>query len=186
MRWIRLHYLYPNTITDALVEAMACTRRVVKYVDLPLQHAHPGVLQRMRRGGSAESHLRLLAKFRNAMPEVALRSTFIVGFPGETEEDFQTLLDFVEQARFDHLGAFAYSHEEGTGAHATVEDDVPEPVKQDRLDRLMALQMEISRGFNESLVGRRMKVLVDGEGEGPPVRFVGRTEMDAPEVDGEV
>jgi len=186
LRWVRLHYLYPNTITDSLVEAMARARRVVKYVDLPLQHAHPDVLHRMRRGGSAESHLHLLSKFRQSMPSVALRSTFIVGFPGETDAEFQALLDFVNEVRFHHLGAFTYSHEEGTGAHETFEDDVPEPVKQDRLERLMACQQRIAFERSREMVGRQVEVLVEGAHAETEHLLVGRMSTQAPDVDGQV
>ena len=123
LRWIRLHYLYPNSVTPLLVDAMARLEKVVEYVDLPLQHAHPAMLRRMRRGGSAEGHLALVERFRAAMPGAALRTTLIVGFPGETEEEFGALLAFVAEARFDHLGAFTYSHEDGTRAFA-LDDDV--------------------------------------------------------------
>jgi ribosomal protein S12 methylthiotransferase len=185
LAWIRVHYLYPNTITPGLVERMARARRVVPYVDLPLQHAHPAVLRRMRRGGSAASHLRLVARLREAMPEVALRSTFIVGFPGETEAEFASLLEFVERVRFRHLGVFTYSAEEGTSA-AALADDVPEEIKRERRDRLMALQQPIAFAANASLVGRRLPVLVAGAHPETEHLLVGRTAEQAPEVDGQV
>jgi len=185
LRWIRVHYLYPNTVTDSLIEAMAKAERVLDYVDIPLQHGHPEMLKRMRRGGSADSHLALLDRFRAAMPHVVLRSTFIVGFPGETEEEFDALCDFVRRVRFDHLGVFSYSHEEGTSAHA-LDDDVPEQLKQERLDRLMTLQQEIAFENNRARIGRRVEVLVEGAHPETEHLLVGRTRGQAPDVDGQV
>lgn len=185
LRWVRLHYLYPNSVTTGLIEAMARLGKVVKYVDMPLQHADPGVLGRMRRGGSAESHARLLERFRAAMPDVALRSTFIVGFPGESERDFETLLRFVEDVRFDHLGVFRYSHEEETPAFALA-DDVPEEVKDRRYAALMELQQGIVAARNRELVGRRVEVLVEGPHADTEHLLVGRMSTQAPDVDGQV
>jgi ribosomal protein S12 methylthiotransferase len=185
LRWIRVHYLYPNTITERLIETMAAGARVLDYVDLPLQHAHPATLRRMRRGGSAEAFLDLLGRFRRAMPEATLRSTFIVGFPGETEAEFEALLQFVRRAQLDHLGAFTYSHEEGTTAHALA-DDVPEPLKQERLERLMACQQPLAFARNRRLVGRRVEVLVEGAHPETEHLLVGRTRGQALEVDGRV
>ncbi len=185
LRWIRLHYLYPNTITQKLIDTMAALPRVVDYVDLPLQHAHPATLKRMRRGGSGETHLKLLDRFRAAMPDGALRSTFIVGFPGETEEEFAALLEFVDAARFDHLGVFTYSHEESTPAYTTV-DDVPTEVKESRRDRLMELQRGIATAANEGRVGRTVEVLVEGAHAETEHLLVGRTRGQALDVDGQV
>jgi ribosomal protein S12 methylthiotransferase len=185
LRWIRVHYLYPNTVTDALVAAMADLPRVVPYVDMPLQHAHPDTLRRMRRGGSGESHLALLDKFRKAIPGAAMRSTFIVGFPGETDAEFDALLAFVEEARFDHLGVFTYSHEESTGAFASI-DDVPATVKESRKDALMEAQQRIAFARNETLVGREVDVLVEGAHEDTDDLLVGRMATQAPDVDGQV
>jgi ribosomal protein S12 methylthiotransferase len=185
LRWIRLHYLYPNTITQKLIDTMAALPRVVDYVDLPLQHAHPEMLKRMRRGGSAESHKKLLDRFRAAMPEGALRSTFIVGFPGETDDEFQALLDFVADVRFDHLGVFTYSHEESTPAHDRV-DDVPEELKQERRERLMELQHGIAAEANRQRVGRTVEVLVEGAHPETEHLLVGRTRGQALDVDGQV
>jgi ribosomal protein S12 methylthiotransferase len=185
LRWIRVHYLYPNTVTDHLIETMARLPRVVKYVDMPLQHAHPATLDRMRRGGSAERHRDLLGRFRAAMPDAALRTTFIVGFPGETEEEFEALLDFTAEGWFDHVGVFAYSHEEGTPAH-DAEDDVPAPVKRRRLDRLMSAQQKVVRARNASLVGRVVEVLVEGAHSETEHLLTGRMAGQAPEVDGQV
>ena len=185
LRWIRVHYLYPNTVTPRLIETMAGAPRVVPYVDLPLQHADADVLARMRRGGSAASHLRLLERFRAAMPDVALRSTFIVGFPGETEREFQALLDFVREARFRHLGVFTYSHEEDTPAER-LDDDVPAEVKAERRERLLACQQEIAFAYNEALVGRRVEVLVEGAHPETEHLLAARMASQAPDVDGQV
>jgi len=185
LRWVRVHYLYPNTVNDRLIEAMAVSPRVVKYVDMPLQHAHPEMLKRMRRGGSGASHLKLLGRFRAAMPDAALRSTFIVGFPGETEEEFEQLVAFVEEARFDHLGVFTYSHEDGTSAHGLV-DDVSDHLKGDRRDRLMEVQQRIAFEKNEARVGETVEVLVEGAHPETEHLLVGRASTQAPDVDGQI
>jgi ribosomal protein S12 methylthiotransferase len=185
LRWIRVHYLYPNTVRPSLIETMARLPRVVKYIDLPLQHAHPDTLARMRRGGSADSHLRLIERFRSTMPEVAVRSTVIVGFPGETEHEFNTLLEFVRAARFDHLGVFAYSHEEGTPA-VGLADDVPGPVKQERRDHVMASQQGIVLERGASWIGREAEVLVEGAHPETADLLVGRMSTQAPDVDGQI
>jgi ribosomal protein S12 methylthiotransferase len=185
LRWIRVHYLYPNTVTPELIDTMAALPRVVDYVDLPLQHAHPAVLSRMRRGGSAESHLRLLTRFRAAMPGGAMRTTLIVGFPGESEAEFEGLLRFVQEARFDHLGVFAYSHEEGTGAHALA-DDVPDALKQERRARLLTAQQEIVAERLAARVGDTAEVLVEGAHPETEHLLVGRLSTQAPDVDGAV
>jgi ribosomal protein S12 methylthiotransferase len=185
LRWLRVHYLYPNTVTDRLIETMARCTRVVKYVDMPLQHAHPEMLKRMRRGGSAESHLELLGRFRKAMPEVAMRTTLIVGFPGETEQEFEELVAFVQAARFDHLGVFTYSHEEGTSAHRLA-DDVPERLKKMRRDRLMAVQQTIAFEKNTTRLGTIVEVLVEGAHPETEHLLVGRASTQAPDVDGQI
>jgi ribosomal protein S12 methylthiotransferase len=185
LRWVRVHYLYPNTVTDRLIEAMAGSQRVVNYVDMPLQHAHPEMLKRMRRGGSGTSHLELLGRFRAAMPDAALRSTFIVGFPGETEQEFDELVAFVEAARFDHLGVFTYSHEDGTSAHGLV-DDIPERLKDDRRDRLMEVQQRIAFQKNEARLGETVDVLVEGAHPETEHLLVGRASTQAPDVDGQI
>jgi ribosomal protein S12 methylthiotransferase len=185
LHWIRVHYLYPNTISDRLVETMARAERVVNYVDLPLQHAHPYTLKRMRRGGSADAHLRLLERFRRAMPDAALRSTFIVGFPGETEDEFHTLLEFVRQARLTHVGVFTYSHEEGTVAFSR-QDDVAEELKQERRERLMACQQAIAFEQNAGLLGSEVEVLVEGPHPETEHLLVGRMSTQALDVDGQV
>ncbi len=185
LRWIRLHYLYPHTVTDGLIRSMARLPTVVKYVDIPLQHAARSVLKRMRRGGSFESNIDLVERFRGEIPGAALRSTFIVGFPGETEEEFATLLEFIGQARFDHLGLFAYSHEEQTAAHA-LRDDIPEDVKQERLQRAMDRQREIAFAKNRALLGSRVEVLVEGAHPDSDDLLAGRMSTQSPEVDGQV
>jgi ribosomal protein S12 methylthiotransferase len=152
---------------------------------MPLQHAHPGMLKRMRRGGSAESHLELLGRFRRAMPDVAMRSTFIVGFPGETEQEFEALVAFVEEARFDHLGVFTYSHEEGTGAHRLA-DDVSDRTKKNRRDRLMTVQQRIAFEQNASRLGSTVEVLVEGAHPETEHLLVGRASTQAPDVDGQI
>ncbi len=185
LRWIRLHYLYPNTITPRLIETMARLTRVVKYVDLPLQHAHRATLARMRRGGSGAAHLRLLERFRRAMPDVAIRTTMIVGFPGETDDEFAGLREFVAEARFDHLGVFTYSHEEGTTAGG-LNDDVPSDVKERRREQLMELQSGIVAEANRAYVGRRVDVLVEGPHPETERLLVGRMSTQALDVDGQV
>jgi ribosomal protein S12 methylthiotransferase len=185
LRWIRLHYLYPNTITAPLVHAMARLDKVVPYVDIPLQHAHPDTLRRMRRGGSAASHAALLDRFRRVIPGVALRTTLIVGFPGETDAEFDALLRFVRDTAFDHLGVFAYSHEDGTPA-AALADDVPEDVKEARRAALLELQQGIAFARNEAAVGRRVEVLAEGAHPETEHLLVGRMSTQAPDVDGVV
>jgi ribosomal protein S12 methylthiotransferase len=185
LRWIRVHYLYPNTVTPRLIDAMARLPRVVPYVDMPLQHAHPDVLRRMRRGGSAGSHLALLERFRRAIPGCALRTTLIVGYPGESEEEFRTLADFVREARFDHLGVFAYSHEDSTAAHAETDDVAPE-VKDERRARILEIQREIAYARNAARVGAVEEVLVEGPHAETEHLLAGRLATQAREVDGQV
>jgi len=185
LAWIRVHYLYPNTLTDRVLDAMARSHRVVPYIDLPLQHAHRDVLRRMRRGGSAEGHLRLLASVRAAMPDVSMRTTFLVGFPGETDAEFDALLAFLDEARFDHVGVFPYSHEDGTPAYALA-DDVPHDVKEERKARLLARQQPIAFARNADRVGQRVEVLVEGAHPETEHLLVGRTRGQAREVDGHV
>ena len=180
--WLRLMYLHPAHLTRELLEAMAATPGVVPYLDLPLQHAAPAVLRRMGRAGSGESYLRLIRRIRQDVPGAALRTTFIVGFPGETEADFQELLEFVEQARFDRLSAFRYWPEEGTPA-ATLPDQVPLEVADERLEALLQAQEKLSLANNQALIGQRLRVLVE---QVEADEAVGRSYRDAPEVDGVV
>jgi ribosomal protein S12 methylthiotransferase len=180
--WLRLMYAYPAHVSPRLIEVMASDQRVCHYLDLPLQHAHPDVLRRMRRPANVERTRRLVEDLRRAMPDIALRSAFIVGYPGETEEEFQSLLDFLDEVRLDRVGAFVFSPEEGTAA-AELPDLVPEEVKLERYERLMTFQQPISLAANQAQVERRLDVLVEGQGEG---LSVGRTYRDAPEIDGMV
>lgn len=180
LRWLRLMYAYPGHISSRLIETMASNPRLCHYLDLPLQHAHPDTLRRMRRPSNSERTRRLIQALRAAMPDIALRTSFIVGYPGETEYEFETLLEFAAESRFDRVGVFVYSPEEDTPA-AALPGAVPEEVKQERYDRLMSLQQEISLEINQSQIGRRLDVLVEGQGEG---LSVGRSYRDAPEIDG--
>ncbi len=183
--WIRVMYAYPGYVTERLIDVMASSAQIVPYLDMPLQHAHPMTLRRMRRPANVDWVYRTLEKMRAAMPDLALRTTFIVGYPGETEEEFQALLTFLQELRFDRVGAFQFSFEEGT-ASAALPDDVPAEVKQERWERLMALQQPISLTRNQSFVGRELKVLIEGKGEveGGGIVSLGRSYRDAPEIDG--
>jgi ribosomal protein S12 methylthiotransferase len=180
--WFRIMYAYPGAVTDRLIEIMARHPACVHYLDLPLQHAHPSVLRRMRRPAGVESVRRTLEKLRKAMPDIALRTTFLVGYPGETEAEFQELLDFVADVRFDRVGVFTFSFEPGTNSEP-LGDPVPGEVKKERRDRLMTLQQAVSLQGNQSQVGRSLRVLVEGAGDG---MSVGRSYRDAPEIDGMV
>ncbi len=183
IEWIRLHYFYPSRFPFGILPLMRSNPKVCRYLDLPLQHIADPVLQRMRRQTTRQETETLLRRVRDEVPGVALRTTLLVGYPGETEEAFAQLVSFVEQTRFDRLGVFPYSHEEGTYAFDHFRDDVPEKVKQKRADTLMAIQQSISRELNEDKVGLKFQVLIDRrEGD----YFVGRTRFDSPEVDGEV
>jgi ribosomal protein S12 methylthiotransferase len=185
LRWLRLMYAYPGHVSDELVEVMASESKVVPYLDMPLQHADSRTLRRMHRPSRMETVRDHLAKLRSAMPDIALRTTFIVGYPGETEEEFQALLDFVQEAEFDKAGAFRFSPEPGTPA-ASLPDEVPDEVKDERWARLMEAQQPISLRKNQAQVGRRLDVLVEGEGKSSAgeALLLGRSYRDAPEVDG--
>jgi ribosomal protein S12 methylthiotransferase len=180
IEWIRVMYAFPGYVTDRLIETMASHRQILPYLDMPLQHGHPAMLRRMRRPANLDWVHRTIEKMRSAMPELALRSTFIVGYPGEEEAEFQALLDFVSDLRFDRLGAFTFSFEPGT-ASEPLGDPVPEEVKEERRGRLMELQQQISLEKNQAWVGKTLDVLVEGEGDGISV---GRSFRDAPEIDG--
>jgi len=182
LAWIRLLYLYPTTITDDVLAAMAECEKVCRYVDLPLQHASADVLKRMRRPGNRETYDKLLARIRDRVPGVTLRTTFIVGFPGETEAEFAELEGFVEDTRFDHIGVFTYSHEEGTRAYA-VSDDVPAAVKRKRRERIMKRQQRIVTARQASLVGTEVRVLLDGPSAEHELVLQGRLEGQAPDID---
>jgi ribosomal protein S12 methylthiotransferase len=182
LEWIRLLYLYPTTITDDVLDAMAECDKVCKYVDLPLQHAADDVLRRMRRPGNRAMYDRLIARIRRRVAGVTLRTTFIVGFPGETETDFQALRAFVGDTGFDHLGVFTYSHEEGTRAFA-MPDDVPAGTKTARRGALMQQQAEIVRRRNAARVGESVPVMIDGPAPGAPLVVTGRLPGQAPDID---
>lgn len=180
--WIRLHYTYPTSFPADAIDAIARHKNICNYIDIPLQHINSRILSSMQRGIDREGTLRLLDTFRAKLPDVAIRTTLIVGYPGESEEEFDELKDFVRQARFDRMGCFAYSPEEGTPAYA-LGDTVPEDVKQRRVDELMAIQEQISLEKNRARIGRTYRCIVDRrEGE----LLVARTEYDSPEVDDEV
>jgi ribosomal protein S12 methylthiotransferase len=180
--WIRLLYLYPTTITDAILDAMAECQKVCKYVDLPLQHASDEVLRRMKRPGTGRTYQRLLSTIRERIPGVSLRTTFIVGFPGETDAEFEELSAFVRKIGFDHVGVFTYSHEEGTTAY-NLPDDVPAAVKMKRRNRLMAEQKRIVSRLQRKRVGSRVRVMVDGPSPEHELVWRGRLAGQAPEID---
>jgi ribosomal protein S12 methylthiotransferase len=178
--WIRIMYAYPGYVTDRLIKVMANNPQILPYLDMPLQHAHPDTLRRMKRPANMSWVYRTLEKMRVAMPDLAIRTTFIVGYPGETENEFQTLLDFVQEIRFDRVGTFLFSFEPGT-ASERLDDPVPPEVKQERYDRLMTLQQKISLERNLNFMGKTLDVLFEGAGDG---LSVGRSYRDAPEIDG--
>ena len=178
--WIRVMYAYPGFVTDELIEVMATHKQVVHYLDMPLQHAHPTVLLRMKRPTDIGWVYKTVGKMHKAMPDLTLRTTFIVGYPGETEEQFQSLLDFVEEMRFDKLGAFKFSFEPGT-ASEPLGDPVPAEVKEERYRRLMEKQKQISLEINKTFIGHKLDVLLEGMGQGVSI---GRSYRDAPEIDG--
>jgi ribosomal protein S12 methylthiotransferase len=182
LEWIRLLYLYPTTITDDVLAAMAECEKVCRYIDLPLQHASAGVLTRMRRPGHRRTYDKLLARIRTAVPDVTLRTTLIVGFPGETDAEFAELESFVAETRFDHLGVFTYSHEEGTRAFA-LPDDVPAAVKRRRRNALMARQKKIVAAAQKARIGRAVDVLIDGPSSEHELVLQGRVMGQAPEID---
>lgn len=182
LTWIRLLYLYPTTITDDVLQAMAECEKVCRYIDLPLQHASADVLRRMRRPGNRESYDKLLARIRRFLPDVTLRTTFIVGFPGETERDVEELLAFVRDTQFDHVGVFTYSHEEDTRAFA-LDDDVPAAEKKARRNRVMALQKRIVAARMKARKGDTVRVMVDGPSPDSDLVVQGRLEGQAPDID---
>ena len=183
VEWIRLHYAYPTHFPEDLFRVMRENDNVCKYMDIALQHISDNMLTRMRRNVSKSETYDLIEKFRKEVPGIHLRTTLMVGFPGETEEDFEELKEFVQKARFDRMGAFAYSEEEGTYAAEAYEDSIPQEVKQARLDELMALQQEISADLSHTKIGQELKVIIDRK-EGD--YYIGRTQFDSPEVDPEV
>lgn len=178
--WIRLLYTYPGEISEQLVQLMADVPQLLPYLDIPLQHAHPQVLHRMRRPANMDKVRDTLTMMRKRIPHLSIRTTFIVGFPGESEQEFETLLNFVQEIRFDRVGIFPYYHEVGTPAYSTV-DDISSAVKEERTERLAGLQEEISLTRNQEFIGKKMNVIVDGVGDGISVC---RSYRDAPEIDG--
>jgi ribosomal protein S12 methylthiotransferase len=180
--WIRVHYAYPSGFPMDIIEVMSERDNICNYLDIPLQHGSTRMLKIMRRGITREKTDKLITDIREVNPGIALRTTLIAGHPGETEEDFQEMYDFVESSQFDRLGIFTYSHEEGTSAHK-LEDDVPEQVKRSRSNKIMALQQKISAEKNMKKVGKTVKVLID---RADANNYYGRTEQDSPEVDNEV
>lgn len=180
--WIRILYAYPGYVTDRLIEVMANNPRILPYLDMPLQHAHPAVLQRMRRPANMEWVYNTLSKMRSAIPGLALRSTFIVGYPGETEQEFETLLDFLEEIQLDRAAAFTFSFETGT-ASEPLGDPISQELKVERFERLMEVQGAISLKKNQTYIGKWLDVLVEGYDNG---LSIGRSYRDAPEVDGMV
>jgi len=185
IRWIRLLYCYPNFVTDELLAAIASLEKVVKYIDMPLQHADDAMLRAMKRERSADALRRLLERARAAIPGVALRTSFIVGFPGETDAAFAALVDFVREQKFDRVGVFTYSREENTAAYGLA-DQVPEGVKRHRRAELMEVAAQISLEKNRGLVGREIEVMVEGAAPGRATRLRARTPAQAPEIDGMV
>ncbi len=182
IEWIRLHYAYPSKFPIEIFDVMKSRKEICNYLDIPLQHASNDVLKRMRRQITVEETRELISTARKINPEIAIRTTFLVGYPGETEEEFEDLCDFIREMKFERVGVFQYSHEEDTIAF-NVEDDVPQEIKAERANKIMEIQQEISFQKNEEKIGKKLKVLFDRkEGE----YFVGRTEYDSPEVDNEV
>ncbi|MBM3153491.1 MAG: radical SAM protein, partial [Chloroflexi bacterium] len=180
MDWFRILYAYPGYVTDRLIDFMAANPQVLPYLDIPLQHAHPDILRRMKRPANMDWVHRTLEKLRHSLPNVAIRTTFIVGYPGETDLEFQTLLDFTTRVRFDRVGVFEFSFEPGA-ASEPLGDPVPVRIKADRSQELMSLQRGISHQINQSQVGRTLHVLVEGRDRDTAV---GRSYRDAPEIDG--
>ncbi len=182
IEWIRLHYAYPAQFPLEIIDAIAENEKVCHYLDMPLQHASDNILTAMRRNITNAETLDLIAQIRAKVPDIAIRTTMLVGFPGETEQDFEDLKTFIEKVRFDRLGVFTYSHEESTRAHIHA-DDIPEELKQERAAELMSIQEQISNELNQKKIGHTYKVLFDRKEGG---YFIGRTEFDSPEVDNEV
>jgi len=183
LEWIRLHYAYPTGFPEEVIHLMATEEKICNYLDIPIQHVNDEILSAMGRGHDRRKLETLLGKFRELVPDVALRTTILTGFPGETEAAFAELIDFIRTFRFDRLGVFPYSHEEDTPAHEHFQDLIPEQVKAQRAGSLMELQQDISLELNEAKIGKVFKVLIDRRQD---AYFVGRTQYDSPEVDNEV
>ena len=182
LEWIRLHYVFPSGFPTDIIDAIKDCDKVCRYLDMPLQHVSDNVLKLMRRGITKEKSTKLVETIREKVPGISMRTTFLVGYPGETEDDFKQLVNWVEEMRFDRLGVFTYSHEENTHAYKA-EDNVPDEVKKERASILMEAQREVSRELNKKKIGKTLKVLIDRKEGG---YFIGRTEHDSPEVDNEV
>ncbi len=182
IEWIRLHYAFPTGFPMDVLEVMKRKKKVCNYIDIPLQHIADPILKSMRRGTTQAKTTKLLQDFRSAVPDMTIRTTLIVGYPGETENDFQTLKNWVSEMRFERLGCFTYSHEENTHAYH-LEDDVPEEIKQERANEIMELQSQISWELNQEKIGKKFRCIIDRK-EGN--HFIGRTEHDSPDVDNEV
>ena len=182
IEWIRLHYAFPTGFPEDVLEVMRNESKICNYLDIPLQHISDKILKSMRRGTNKEKTTLLIKRFRELVPDIVLRTTLIVGYPGETDKDFEILKKWVKEMRFERLGCFKYSHEEDTHAYL-LKDDVPEELKQKRLNEIMEIQSEIAFNNNEKLVGKVFKCLIDRK-EG--TNFIGRTFMDSPDVDNEV
>jgi ribosomal protein S12 methylthiotransferase len=183
LEWIRLHYAYPTGFPEEVIDLMASEEKICNYLDIPIQHVNNALLSAMGRGHDRGKLERLLQKFRRQIPDVALRTTVLTGFPGETDEAFSELMDFIKVFRFERLGVFPYSHEEDTPAHENFQDHIPERVKSERAGSIMEVQQAISLNLNEARIGKVFKVLIDRREEG---YFIGRTQYDSPEVDNEV
>ncbi len=183
LKMIRLHYTYPASFPEKLLQVMQKRPNIAKYLDIPLQHISNSVLKRMKRNSTKESIYKLLNTIREQVPGIALRTTLLVGFPGETNQDFEELKTFVKEMRFERLGVFTYSEEENTFAGEYYKDDVPEKIKQARAAEIMAIQQEISKAHNLTKIGKIFDVMIDKEN---PDYYIGRTEFDSPEVDNEV
>ena len=185
LRWIRFLYAYPNKITGKLLDTIAAHEKICSYMDVPLQHGSASVLKRMKRGGGADVFLRSIAKMRRTIPDLTLRTSFIVGFPGESEKEFEELCDFVREAQFDWMGAFSYSDQEGASAYA-LEEKLSPPEIERRRKHLMSIQRQISKKKKKKLVGREFDLVLEGESEESDLLLEGRTAMHAPEIDGKV
>ena len=183
IEWIRLHYAYPTEFPDEVIEVMARERKICRYLDIPFQHISDNQLTAMKRRHTKADACRLIEKLRAAIPDIALRTTLLVGYPGETEADFTELMEFVKDTKFDRLGVFAYSEEEGTYSATRLSDDVDDDVKQSRVDRIMRLQERISLENNAKRIGQKMRAIIDRK-EGD--FYIGRSEYDSPEVDQEI
>lgn len=185
LRWVRFLYAYPNKITGKLLETIAAHEKICSYMDVPLQHASDSVLKRMKRGGGADVFLRSIEKMRRTLPGLTLRTSFIVGFPGETEKEFEELCDFVREAQFDWMGAFSYSDQEGAGAYSLDKKLSPREIER-RRKHLMSIQRQISKRKKKALIGHEFDFLLEGESEETELLLEGRTPMHAPEIDGKV